>query len=70
MLLDYTSCMYGLCIGGSFARISVLLFTNRKIIKSYTGSSIKLSRSNLFRLYFIEKGINMGAYGRKFEETG
>ena len=32
-----------------------------KFIKFYTGSSIKLSNSNLFRQRFAEKGIFRGA---------
>ena len=51
------------------ARISVLLFTSWQIVKSYTGSSIKLSRSNLFCRYFIEKDIIKGVNGRKFERS-
>ena len=35
-------------------KTSVLLFTSWQIIKSYT--SVKLTRSNLFRLSFMEKG--------------
>ena len=53
----------------ALARISVLLLTSWYIIKSYTGSLIKLSRTNLFRLYFIEKDIIRGANGRKFERN-
>ena len=41
--------------------IAVLLFTRWKIIKSYY--SIKLKRSNLFRLYFIKEN-NRGEGGR------
>ena len=33
---------------------------------AYTDSSIKLSRSNLFGLYFIEKEVIRGANGKKF----
>ena len=51
------------------ARISDLLFTSWKIIKSYTGGLIKLLGSNLFLLYFIEKEIIMGDNGRKFERN-
>ena len=46
-------------------KISVLLFTRWKVIKSY--SSVKFPRSNLFCLYFIEKD-NWGANGTRFEE--
>ena len=51
----------------AIARMPVLLFTIFKIIKSYAGSLIKLSGSNLFRLYFIEKNIVKWGKGRKFE---
>ena len=56
---DYTSCiMHKFAMWEvATARISVLLFISRKIIKSYSGSLIKLFRSNLFHLYFIEKNI-------------
>ena len=51
------------------ARMSVLLVTSCEIIKSYTGILIKLLRSNLVRLYFIEKNIIKGGKGRKFERS-
>ena len=51
----------------AIARMSVLLFTSCEIIKSYTGCFIKLSRSNLFRLYFVEKNTIKGGKERKFE---
>ena len=50
--------------------VAVLLFTCWSIIKSYY--SIKLSRSNLFRLYFIKKnnrGGGGGANGKIFERS-
>ena len=56
--------------GTTIARISVLLFTSWKIIKSCSRSSKKLSRGILFRLYFIEKYIIRGTNGRKFERSG
>ena len=51
------------------ARVSVLLLTRWLIIKSYTGSSITFSMSNLFRLCFVEKDIIREANGRKFERS-
>ena len=53
----------------AIARISLFLFTSWEIIKLYTGGSIKLSRNNLFRQYFIEKNIIREAIGRKFERS-
>ena len=56
-------------VGGTvaIARISVLLFTSRQIIKFEILHSIgllvvqlKLSRSNVFPLYFLEKDISWG----------
>ena len=54
----------------AIARMPVILFTIFEIIKSYTGSLIKLSGSNLFRQYFIEKNIVKWGKGRKFERRG
>ena len=51
----------------AIASISVLLFASSYIMKCYTASLTKLSRSNLFCLCFIEKDIVMGANGREFE---
>ena len=51
------------------AEISVLLFTSWKTTKSYTVGSIKLSRNNLFRLYFVEKDIIREGNGRKLREV-
>ena len=42
------------------AKICVFLITSWQIIKSYTDNSIKLSRSNQYRSYFIEKDIIKG----------
>ena len=46
------------------AKLSVLLFASCSIMKSY--SSIKLARSDPFRLYLIEKD-NFGKGGRANE---
>ena len=51
----------------AIARISVLLFASWSIIKSNSGSLLKLSRSNLFFLYFTEKDIHRGANEKKFK---
>ena len=53
----------------AIARIVVVLFISWYMIKFYTGSSIKLSRSDLFCLYFIDKDIISGANGKKFERS-
>ena len=44
----------------TIAKILVFLITSWQIIKSYANNSIKLSRSNLYRLYFIRKDIIKG----------
>ena len=49
-------------------KISVLLFTSWWIIKSF--SSMKLTRINLFRLYFTEKTIEReGTNIKRFERS-
>ena len=48
-------------------KILVFLFTCWLIMKSY--SSRKLTRSNLFRLYFIEKNIWEGTNEKNFEAS-
>ena len=42
------------------AKILVFLITSWPIMKSYADNSIKLSTSNLYRLYFIGKDIIKG----------